>query len=74
MKKKFISYFLILCTILLILSGCTKKEENNKQENQNTSNTEISKCCRNLKNYNTAGGFIWKYIPFQYQKVTQPQI
>ncbi len=43
MKKKFISYFLILCTILLILSGCTKKEENNKQENQNTSNTEISK-------------------------------
>ena len=28
------------------------------------SNTEIGKCCRNLKNYNTAGGFIWKYIPF----------
>ena len=43
MTKKFINYFLILCTIMLILSGCTKKEENNKAENINNQNPEISK-------------------------------
>ena len=43
MIKKFINYFLILCTIMLILSGCTKKEENNKTENTNNQNTEISR-------------------------------
>ena len=32
MTKKFINYFLILCTIMLILSGCTKKEKNNQAE------------------------------------------
>lgn len=43
MNKKFINYFLILCTIMLILSGCTKKEENNKTENINNQNPEISR-------------------------------
>lgn len=43
MTKKFINYFFILCTIMLILSGCTKKEENNKTENTNNQNTEISR-------------------------------
>ena len=43
MIKKFINYFLILCTIMLILSGCTKKEENNKTENTDNQNTEISR-------------------------------
>lgn len=46
MTKKFINYFLILCTIMLILSGCTKKEENNKTENTNNQNTEISRTSR----------------------------
>lgn len=36
MTKKFINYFLILCTIMLFLSGCEKKEENNKTEDSNT--------------------------------------
>lgn len=43
MTKKFINYFLILCTIMLILSGCTKKEENNKAENINNQTPEISR-------------------------------
>lgn len=43
MTKKFINYFLILCTIMLILSGCTKKEENNKVKNINNQNPEISR-------------------------------
>lgn len=43
MTKKFINYFLILCTIMLILSGCTKKEENNKSEDINNQNPEISR-------------------------------
>lgn len=43
MNKKFINYFLILCTVMLILSGCTKKEENNKTENINNQNPEISR-------------------------------
>lgn len=43
MTKKFINYFLILCTIMLILSGCTKKEENNKSENSNNQTPEISR-------------------------------
>ncbi|MBO5004117.1 MAG: hypothetical protein J6D03_02475 [Clostridia bacterium] len=43
MTRKFINYFLILCTIMLILSGCTKKEENNKSENINNQNPEISR-------------------------------
>ncbi len=43
MTKKFINYFLILCTIMLILSGCTKKEENNKSENTNNQPPEISR-------------------------------
>lgn len=43
MIKKTINYFLILCTIILILSGCTKKEENNKTENTDNQNTEINR-------------------------------
>lgn len=43
MTKKFINYFLILCTIMLILSGCTKKEENNKSKDINNQNPEISR-------------------------------
>lgn len=43
MTKKLINYFLILCTIMLILSGCTKKEENNKTENTDNQNTEVSR-------------------------------
>lgn len=43
MTKKFINYFLILCTIMLILSGCTKKEENNKTENTDNQNTQINR-------------------------------
>lgn len=37
MTKKFLNYILILCTIMLFLSGCTEKEEN--KVNQNTNNT-----------------------------------
>lgn len=44
MTKKFINYFLILCTIMLFLSGCEKKEENNKIEDSKIlGNTEISR-------------------------------
>ncbi len=43
MKKKIIIYFLILCAIMLILSGCTKKDENNKTEDINNKNPEISR-------------------------------
>ncbi|MCI8485558.1 MAG: hypothetical protein HFJ20_00185 [Clostridia bacterium] len=43
MTKKFINYFLILCTIMLILSGCTKKEKNNQAEETKNQNPEISR-------------------------------
>lgn len=43
MMRKFINYFLILCTIMLILSGCTKKEKNNKTEEIKNQNPEISR-------------------------------
>ena len=31
------------------------------QRATNIGNSEISKCCRNIKKYNTAGGFRWRY-------------
>lgn len=52
MTKKFINYFLILCTIMLILSGCTKKEENNKVENINNQNPEISRTYADVETNN----------------------
>lgn len=32
------------------------------QNNLNISSSHISKCCRNLKGFKSAGGFKWKYI------------